>query len=85
MHLMGGHIRGIVTQWQPPKKLIYTWNVFNPDDGPDTVSAYPESYPTFELEPREENEVMLTFTHFPISERFVPQSGGLAYDARHSH
>src|SRR3569832_2713540 len=26
--LMGGHIRGVVTQWQPPKKLVYTWNVF---------------------------------------------------------
>jgi len=74
VRLMGGHIRGVVTQWQPPKKLIYTWNVFDPNDGPDAVSAYPESYPTFELEPREGNKVMLTFTHFPILERFVPQS-----------
>jgi uncharacterized protein YndB with AHSA1/START domain len=74
VRLMGGHIRGVVTQWQPPKKLIYTWNVFDPKDGPDAVSAYPESYPTFELEPRERNEVALTFTHFPILERFVPQS-----------
>lgn len=74
VRLMGGHIRGVVTQWQPPKKLIYTWNVFDPKDGPDAVSAYPESYPTFELEPQEGNKVKLTFTHFPLPERFVPQS-----------
>ena len=74
VRLMGGHIRGVVTQWQPPKKLICTWNVFNPNDGPDAVSAYPESYLTFELEARERNEVALIFTHFPFLERFVPQS-----------
>jgi len=34
---MGGHIRGTVTQWQPPRKLIYTWNVFDPGAGPDAV------------------------------------------------
>ena len=28
--LMGGHIRGVVTQWQPPGRLAYTWNVYNP-------------------------------------------------------
>lgn len=74
VRLMGGHIRGVVTQWQPPSKLIYTWNVFDPAEGPDAISAYPESYPTFELEAREGNRVQLTFTHFPIPERFVPQS-----------
>ncbi|MEX1041851.1 MAG: SRPBCC domain-containing protein [Pirellulaceae bacterium] len=74
VRLMGGHIRGVVTQWQPPKKLVYTWNVFDPKDEPDAVSAYPESYPTFELEPLEGNNVILTFTHFPIPEKFVPQS-----------
>jgi uncharacterized protein YndB with AHSA1/START domain len=71
--LMGGHIRGIVTQWQPPKKLIYTWNVFGPNDPADAVSEFPESYPTFELEARGD-DVMLTFTHFPILERFVRQN-----------
>ena len=71
--LMGGHIRGVVTQWHPPKKLVYTWNVFGPDDAADAVSAYPESYPTFELEARG-SDVTLTFTHFPVLERFVPQN-----------
>jgi uncharacterized protein YndB with AHSA1/START domain len=71
--LMGGHIRGVVTQWQPPRKLVYTWNVFGPDDAADAVSAYPESYPTFALEPRG-GDVVLTFTHFPVLERFVPQN-----------
>jgi uncharacterized protein YndB with AHSA1/START domain len=71
--LMGGHIRGVVTQWQPPIKLIYTWNVFGPDEAPDAVSAYPESYPTFELQ-EQGSQVLLTFRHFPILERFVSQN-----------
>lgn len=70
---MGGHIRGVVTQWQPPRKLVYTWNVFNPGDPPDAASAYPESYPTFELE-AQGTDVRLTFTHFPVLERFVSQN-----------
>jgi uncharacterized protein YndB with AHSA1/START domain len=73
VRLESGHIRGIITQWQPPNRLVYTWNVFNPDDGPDAVSAYPESYPTFELEAHG-NNISLTFRHFPILERFVPQN-----------
>jgi uncharacterized protein YndB with AHSA1/START domain len=73
VRLLGGHIRGTVTQWRPPHKLIYSWNVFGPDDGPDAASAYPESYPTFELEAQGDN-VALTFRHFPILERFIPQN-----------
>ena len=34
VELMGGHIRGVVTQWDPPQRLAYTWNVFNPGDRP---------------------------------------------------
>ena len=32
VELMGGHIRGTVTQWQPSRKLAYTWNVFTPGE-----------------------------------------------------
>lgn len=73
VRLMSGHIRGVVTQWQPPTKLTYTWNVFEPDAAVDAVSAYPESYPSFELESRGD-EVFLTFQHLPIMDRMVPQS-----------
>jgi len=73
VRLSGGHIRGTVTQWQPPHKLIYTWNVFKDGDGPEAVSAYPESYPTFELAACGK-DVVLSFTHFPILDRFIPQN-----------
>ena len=66
VELMGGHIRGIVTQWFPPRRLAYTWNVFNPGDD---ASPYPESYLRFDLEPRD-NDVLLTLTHLPVLERF---------------
>jgi uncharacterized protein YndB with AHSA1/START domain len=73
VRLIDGHIRGIVTQWQPPHKLVYTWNVFDAGAAEDAVSEYPESYPTFELEPRGK-DVLLTFKHLPILERFIPQN-----------
>ena len=37
VRLMDGHVRGTVTQWAPPNRLSYTWNVFGPDDGPDAL------------------------------------------------
>jgi uncharacterized protein YndB with AHSA1/START domain len=67
VELMGGHIRGVVTQWNPRQKLAYTWNVFNPDD---TVSPYPESYVTLTLAP-EEDQVAVTLEHLPVLARFV--------------
>lgn len=73
VRLSNGHIRGVVTQWQPPHKLVYTWNVFDAGAPEDAVSAYPESYPTFELQ-AQGDEVLLTFKHFPILERFVLQN-----------
>ena len=47
VNLMGGHIRGVVTQWVTETKLAYTWNVFMPGQ---TMSDYPESYLTLDLD-----------------------------------
>ena len=47
--------------------------MFGPNDAPDAISEFPESYRTFELETRG-SDVLLTFTHFPILERFVKQN-----------
>jgi uncharacterized protein YndB with AHSA1/START domain len=71
--LMDGHIRGTVTQWAPPHRLSYTWNVFRPGDPPDSPSAYPESYLTLSLEPQGE-AVLLTLVHMPVLERFEKQN-----------
>lgn len=71
--LMGGHIRGVVTQWRPPRLLSYTWSVFEPDAPADAVSDYPESYLTFTLEPVGD-QVLLTLSHTPILERFEKQN-----------
>jgi uncharacterized protein YndB with AHSA1/START domain len=65
--------RGIVTQWVPPHRLSYTWNVFAPGDSADAVSAYPESYLTLTLEPQGEN-VRLILVHMPVLERFEKQN-----------
>jgi uncharacterized protein YndB with AHSA1/START domain len=63
VELMAGHIRGTVPQWQPLRKLAYTWNVFTP--GQD-ISDYPESYLTLEL-----GDGTLHLTHLPVLEAFV--------------
>jgi uncharacterized protein YndB with AHSA1/START domain len=68
--LMGGHIRGVVTQWIPERKLAHTWNVFSPGE---TASSFPESYLTFEIEPDGE-VVRLVLTHVPVLERFESQN-----------
>lgn len=70
IRFMQGHVRGVVTQWQPHRRLAYTWNVFNPGE---TDSPYPESYLTFDLE-ADGAEVRLTLTHVPILERFEKQN-----------
>jgi uncharacterized protein YndB with AHSA1/START domain len=58
--LLGGHIRGVVTGWQPQKFLAYTWNVFQPGEG---VSQWPISYLEFSLDGSR-----LTLIHRPIPE-----------------
>ncbi len=68
--IMGGHVRGVVTTWNPPRRLTYTWNVFTPGEA---ESPYPESYVTFELESRG-SDVRLTLTHLPVLERFEKQN-----------
>jgi len=71
VHLMDGHIRGVVTQCRPPHLLIYTWNVFAPGQ---QLSDYPESYLRLELEAQEDGQVLLRLTHMPILERFERQN-----------
>ncbi len=70
VRLGGGHIRGVVTQWRPNRKLAYTWNVFAPGED---ESAYPESYLTLELQPKAGNTA-LALTHLPILDRFEKQN-----------
>jgi uncharacterized protein YndB with AHSA1/START domain len=65
--LMGGHIRGVVTQWQPPGRLAYTWNVYNSGDA---MSPYPESYVILTLAAAAEGTVF-TLEHLPVLESFV--------------
>ncbi len=67
VRLMGGHVRGIVTQWQPPRRLGYSWNVFGTGD---QTSPYPESYLALELSPQTSG-TLLTLTHLPVLEHFV--------------
>jgi uncharacterized protein YndB with AHSA1/START domain len=61
--LMDGHVRGVVTHWQPEKKLTYTWNVFQLGQ---EVSDFPESYLTLEVA-----DGKLVLTHLPVLEEFV--------------
>ena len=70
VRLLGGHVRGVVTQWKPRRKLTYTWNVLAPGE---EESRYPESYLTLELSERG-REVLLVLTHLPILERFEKQN-----------
>jgi uncharacterized protein YndB with AHSA1/START domain len=73
VRLFDGNVRGTVTQWQPPHRLGYTWNVFAPGDGADAASAYPESYLTITLETKGD-KVLLVLTHLPVLERFEKQN-----------
>jgi uncharacterized protein YndB with AHSA1/START domain len=68
--LMGGHIRGTLTQWSPPRRLAYSWNVLSPGE---ISSSYPESYLAFALEPRGD-DVHLRLAHLPILPSFEKQN-----------
>ncbi len=64
--LMGGHIRGVVTGWQPEKFLAYTWNVFEPGD---ENSRWPISYLEFTLQGSR-----LNLIHRPIPQTMQNQT-----------
>ncbi|HUZ12176.1 MAG TPA: SRPBCC domain-containing protein [Caulobacteraceae bacterium] len=68
--LDGGHIRGVVTQWRPPRRFAHSWNVFGPGEA---ESPYPQSYLTLELA-EEGEDVVLTLTHLPVLARFEAQN-----------
>lgn len=68
--ILGGHVRGVVTAWNPPRRLTYTWNVFGPGE---VESPYPESYLSIELD-RRASDVLLVLTHLPVLERFEKQN-----------
>jgi uncharacterized protein YndB with AHSA1/START domain len=68
--LLGGHVRGVVTQWKPGRRLAYSWNVFGQGEA---ESSYPESYLTIELDARGA-DTRLTLVHLPILERFEKQN-----------
>jgi uncharacterized protein YndB with AHSA1/START domain len=70
IHLMGGHVRGVVTGWRPPEFLAYTWNVFSPGE---SVSRFPISYLEFALA-AEDGGTRLTLTHRPIPAAMQPQT-----------
>ncbi|PWT98953.1 MAG: hypothetical protein C5B53_06000 [Candidatus Melainabacteria bacterium] len=67
---MDGHVRGVITQWYPPRRLTYTWNVFAPGQ---EESDYPESYVSFKLQ-EQGKEVRLILDHLPVLERFEKQN-----------
>lgn len=66
VNLGNGHVRGVVTQWQPLKRLTHTWNLFSENE---TESRFPESYVSFELQ-AQGNDVLLKLSHRPILEGF---------------
>ena len=70
IEFMGGHIKGVVTGWQPNQFFAHTWNVFAPGE---TVSGWPVSYLEFALS-AEGNQTKLTLTHRPIMPRVQPQT-----------
>jgi uncharacterized protein YndB with AHSA1/START domain len=78
VRLMAGHIRGLVTGWQPEKFLAYTWNVFQPGEesvssgevvGQTKMSRWPVSYLEFSLEGSR-----LTLIHRPIPQAMQNQT-----------
>lgn len=68
--LMGGHVKGVVTGWQPHRFFAYTWNVFRPGE---TVSGWPVTYLEFALA-ADGASTRLILTHRPIPARMQPQT-----------
>jgi len=70
VEFMDGQVRGVVTQWRPPTRLAYSWNVFAQGL---SKSAHPQSYVHFDLAAAGA-AVRLTLAHLPVLERFEAQN-----------
>lgn len=70
VELMSGHIRGVVTGWQPSQFFAHTWNAFMPGE---SMSSWPVTYLEFALVP-DGGSTKLTLTHRPIPGAMQPQT-----------
>jgi len=67
---VGAIIRGVVTRFEPPRVLAYSWTDASPSR-PPAENPVPDSIVTFELEARGE-DVLLVLTHRRLPTALMP-------------